>query len=74
MQADGRPVVDGNVGAPGGLTKETREAPADRSVSILLQDDTAMKRVTIMASPETGLATPVGAPGAVAVQSAVVGV
>jgi hypothetical protein len=66
---DGKPVLDGFPGGQGGFRKETWQMGLDGTLSLLMQDDTSLKRVSITPSPNTSIATLFGgAPGLAAKQ------
>jgi hypothetical protein len=54
---DGKPVLDGFPGGQGGFRKETWQMGPDGTLSLLVQDDSSLKRVSITPSPDTSLAT-----------------
>jgi hypothetical protein len=55
--ADGKPVAEGFRVSTAGLAKETWQSNDDGSTSVLMEDDTSLKRVTITPSSSTSIAT-----------------
>jgi hypothetical protein len=55
--ADGKPVMDGVIGGAFSFAGETWQMGANGTLSILVQDDPSLKRISITPSPETSLAT-----------------
>ena len=55
--ADGKAVVEGFMPAVSGFVNETWQVTDDGALSVLLEDQTALKRVTITPSPSTNIAT-----------------
>jgi Tol biopolymer transport system component len=60
LYQDGKPVMTGFPGAGLGFANETWQVGTDGTLSILEQDDTALKRVTITPSPDVNISTLVG--------------
>jgi hypothetical protein len=60
---DGKPVLDGFPGTQGGFSKETWQIGPDGTLSLLMQDASGLKRVSITPSPDTSLATLFNSPG-----------
>jgi hypothetical protein len=65
VYVDGKPVIEGflsvGTGVGGGLGKESWQLGPDSNLLVLVQDDTALKRVSITPSPETSVAGLFGA-------------
>jgi WD40 repeat protein len=72
VYVDGRPVTEGfltTIPGPGGPEKESWQLGPDGNLLVLMQDDIALKRVSITPSPNTSIATLFGgAPGLAAKQ------
>ncbi len=60
---DAKPVLDGFLPSTGGFTKETWQMRPHGTLALLMQDDTALKRVNITLSPDTSIASLMGAAG-----------
>jgi Tol biopolymer transport system component len=60
MFADGKPVLDGGLPAPGGFAGETWQSDGDNGMLVMLQDATGMKRASVKPSSQTSLASMLG--------------
>ena len=55
--ADGKPVLEGFMPAVSGFVEETWQATSDGALSVLLEDETTLKRVTITPTSSSNCAT-----------------